>query len=112
MTEAEREIIGLLTEIRDESRAESLARKSYMEQSFALSRRAARQQRVALVLLLTLVGAALVWLIWFSRRRPWEGGRPPGRMVRGGVASQPGESFTRLGAAWAPGEEFTGGTGG
>ena len=70
MTEPEDQIIRLLTEIRDEGRADRVYRERSVDESLSLQRRAVRGQRIGLsVMFFLMLAAAAVLLLVSSRGR-------------------------------------------
>jgi hypothetical protein len=60
MSDADGQIIRLLTEIRDAQREELAYRRKVLEESLALSRRAVRLQRIGVVIALAVVVISVV----------------------------------------------------
>jgi hypothetical protein len=62
MGDADRQIIRLLTEMRDAQQEEMAYRRKVLDESLALSRRAVRMQRIGLlfVVVVVAVGVALI----------------------------------------------------
>jgi hypothetical protein len=76
-SDAEQEIVRLLTELRDAQREELAYRRRVLDESIALQRRAVRWQRgsllvilVGFVLLLIVGGACLLTAGWLPRETP------------------------------------------
>ncbi len=65
MTESEAQLIRLLTEIRDDMRADRVSRDRVVGESISIQRRAVRGQRIGLVVMffLMLVAAAVLLLV-------------------------------------------------
>jgi hypothetical protein len=71
MSDAEQQIIRLLTDLRDAQREELAYRRRVLEESIGLQRRAVRLQRIGLAIILGMlaVGAALfVWAMSAARQ--------------------------------------------
>ena len=60
MSEAEQQIVRLLTELRDAQREDLAYRRKVLDESFSLQKRAIRLQRIGLLMVLVVIAVGVV----------------------------------------------------